>query len=126
MFQGITAQSAVYKPIKGEKKTGSGIVNISNGLWKREEGGCLPQIHIWAMCVCICVSQLVICAGLSTSAGIDSAKSLSRPPGHTQQRELSLPRLLHLYIYINTVFSMSGIAVAGKWQHENKQRRLYL
>lgn len=112
MFQGITAQSAVYKPIKGKKNCGSGIVNISNGLWNREERvvgrGCLPQIHIWATCVCMCVSQLVICPGLSTSAGIDSAKSMSRAPGHTQQRELSLARLLHLYThiqYIHTQYS---------------------
>lgn len=38
VLQGITVQSAVYKPIKEKKNCGCGIVNISNGLWKREEG----------------------------------------------------------------------------------------
>lgn len=48
-----------------EGKNGCGIVNTSNRLWKT---------HTFVR-VCVCVQQLVICAALSTSAGIDPASS---------------------------------------------------
>lgn len=79
--------------LKRKKNCGCGIVNISNGLWKREEGVSLPQMHIWAMSVCVCVSQLVICAAPSTSADIDSARSLSWPQAHQHTDK-------HIFVYL--------------------------
>lgn len=65
------------------------------GFGKGRGGGgvCLPQMHIWAMCVCICVSQLVICAAPSTSADIDSARSLSWPQAHQHTDK-------HIFVYL--------------------------
>ncbi|KAK2913035.1 hypothetical protein Q8A73_007148 [Channa argus] len=71
---GITARSAVYKPIR-VRSTGCGLVNISNGLGKGEGRGRGVLRLFLTSGAHVCVQQLVIRAAMSTPARIDPFSS---------------------------------------------------
>lgn len=94
-IRSITVQSAVSKPIRGKKTLDVELSIHLMGYGKAGGESASIVFYIWVVCVCMCVPQLVICAALSTSAGIDPASSLCWPWGHQRTNK-------HIFIYFDS------------------------